>query len=148
MTFTCSVDIQLPIDRTVALFEDPEHLDKWQDGFISMEHLSGNPGEPGSQTRFLYRIGKREIELIETIRINNLPEVFEGLYEATAMTNVMTNRFSKLGDAGTRWEAGIEYTHFNGLMPRLMVWILPGMFRKQTQKWLDQFKTFAESTPA
>ena len=97
-----------PIDRVVALFESSKHLDKWQDGFVSLEHLSGTPGEPGAQTRFIYRIGKREIELIETIRIKDLPNIFEGLYEAEAMTNVMTNRFIALDKAQTRREATIE----------------------------------------
>ena len=30
-------------------------------------------------------------------------------------------------------------------MPRLMATLMPGMFKRQTQKWLDQFKVFSES---
>jgi len=57
----------------------------------------------------------------------------------------MTNRFIALDMAKSRSDATIEYTHVNGLIPRLMASLFPGMFRRQTQKWLDQFKTFAEA---
>ena len=91
-----------------------------------------------------YKIGKRQIELIETITVNNLPQEFSGTYEAKQMTNTMTNRFTSLDENKTRYQAEIEYTDFNGFMVKLMAFLMPWMFKKQTQKWLDQFKAFAE----
>lgn len=32
----------------------------------------------------------------------------------------------------------------NGIMPKLMAKLFPGMFKKQSQKWMDQFKEFVE----
>lgn len=61
------------------------------------------------------------------------------------MTNTMTSRFSELGENKTEYTAEIEYTKFNGIIPKLMSMLFPGMFKKQSQKWLEQFKSFAES---
>lgn len=144
MTFTCSVEIDLPKDRVVDLWQNPDHLSRWQDGFISIDHLSGTPGATGAKSQLVYQLGRRRIELIETIVTNDLPDWFIGTYETDTMTNTMINRFVSLDSDRTRWDAEIEYTKFNALIPRLMAWVMPGMFRRQTQKWLDQFQVFAE----
>lgn len=143
MKFTCQVEVNLPLERVVQLQQDPSFYGEWQDGFVGIEHLSGEPGGVGSQSRLRYQIGKRELILDETILVND-PTEFRGLYEAREMTNTMTNRFRSSESGGTVWQSEIEYTKFNGMMPRLMAKLFPGMFRKQTQKWLDQFKEFAE----
>lgn len=144
MKFSCSVDIENPIARVIELFDNPENLKEWQDGFVSLEHLSGTPGEAGAKSRLIYKIGKREIELTETIRVKNLPDEFTALYEAKTMSNTMTNRFIKLSDNQTRYESEIEYIQFVGILPNLMAKLMPGMFKKQVQKWMDQFKVFVE----
>jgi len=43
------------------------------------------------------------------------------------------------------YKVEIEYTRFNGIMPKIMAFLMPGVFKKQTQKWLDQFKMFTEN---
>jgi len=144
MKFTCRVEINKPVEKVVGLYDNSENLKEWQDGFVSLEHLTGEPGTSGAKTRLIYKIGKHEIELIETIYAKNLPQEFSALYEAKTMTNTMTNRFTPLGENKTRYETEIEYTSFNGILPKMMALLLPGVFKKQTQKWLDQFKVFAE----
>lgn len=144
MKFTCSVEINQPIEKVIELFDNPDNLKEWQDGFVSFEHLSGEQGEPGAKAKLFYKMGKREMELIETIHSKNLPHEFSGTYEHKHMVNTMTNRFTSLGSNKTKWEAELEYTKLIGFVPKVMAWLFPGMFKKQTQKWLDQFKTFAE----
>ena len=144
MQFSCTVEIDQPIDRVVELFDDPANRHHWQDGYVGSEHLSGTPREPGAKARLHFLNGNREMELIETITVRNVPHEFRGLYEHEHMVNTMTHRFTSLEAHKTRWDAEIEYTKFIGVMPKLMATLMPGMFRKQTQKWLDQFKAFAE----
>ena len=144
MKFQCSVEIDLPIDKVVSLFDDPKNLPHWQDGFLGTEHISGTPGEPGTQTILSYLVGKKELDLTETIIVKNLPDEFIATYEAPAMTKTMTTRFTKLGESKTKYIADVEYTKFNGLIPKLMGLFMKGLFQKQTQKWLAQFKAFAE----
>jgi hypothetical protein len=111
---------------------------------VRIEHLSGVPGEVGAKSKIVFRHGKGEMVLIETILVKRRPEELTGLYEHTHMVNTMCNRFRAVGPERTRYEAEIEYTQFNGWMPRLMARLMPGMFKKNTQRMLDRFKTFAE----
>ncbi|NER12227.1 SRPBCC family protein [Leptobacterium flavescens] len=146
MKFSCFVDINAPIEKVIELFDNVDNLKEWQDGFQSYEHLEGEAGQPGAKSRLFYVQGKRRIELIETIIVKNLPEEFSGKYEHTHMENTMANRFSSPEPGITRYETEIEYTRFIGFMPKLMAFLFPSMFKKQVQKWLDQFKIFVEKS--
>lgn len=144
MKFTCTVTIDRPINEVVELMDNPDNLAHWQDGFVSYEHLSGTPGKPGAKAKLFYKMGAREMELIETLSEKNWPDIMSATYEHKHMTNTMTNRLTDLGGGKTKWEAELEYIKFNAFLPKMMAWLAPGMFKKQTQKWLDQFKAFAE----
>ena len=140
MKFTCYTDIEAPLNKVIELFENPDNLKEWQDGFISIESISGTPGEVGSKSKLTYE----KLTLIETILRNELPEEFKANYEHKHMVNTMSCRFKKIDSNTTRFEQEINYTKFNGLAIKLMAKLFPGMFKKQVQKWLNQFKTFTE----
>jgi hypothetical protein len=144
MKFTCSVEIDLPVEKVVELFDNTDNLIEWQDGFVSFESIRGTPGEQGSKAKMIYLIRNQEMEIVETIMVKNLPEEMAGLYEHKHMVNTMTTRFKEIAPNKTKYEAEIEYTEFIGFVPKLMAFFMPGLFKKQTQKWLNQFKTFAE----
>jgi len=144
MKFTCSVDIDLPIDKVTEFFDNTENLKEWQDGFLRIEPISGIPGEPGAKSRIFFKQGKGEMELVETIVVKDLPNEFIATYVHKHMTNMKSDRFIQLETSKTRWESEIEYTQFNGFMPKLMAMLFPGMLKKPVQKWMDQFKVFAE----
>ena len=144
MKFTCSTEINQPIEKVFALFKDDSVRKQWQQGFVSAEPISGTPGEAGSKAKIIFQAGKKTLELDETILTNNPPYEFSGLYEHVHMTNTMSNRFTSIGENKTRYDAAIDYTKFVGFMPKLMAFLMPGFFKKQVQKMLDSFKTFAE----
>ena len=56
----------------------------------------------------------------------------------------MKCNFVALNDNQTRYEYEFEYTRINWLMPKLMAILFPGVYRKQGEKWMKQFKQFAE----
>ncbi len=143
MKYTCKVEINAPIEMVVALWENEDHFEEWQDGFHSIELLSGEKNQVGAKSRILIT-SPQKIELIETILKNNLPEEKTGLYEHIHMTNTQTSRFEKLGENKTVYISEVEYTKFNGAMIKLMAKIMPGKFKAQSQKWMDQFKAFVE----
>ena len=146
MKFTCSVEIDLQKDKVVTLWKDPENLKHWQDNFKGFEHLSDNPESVGAKSMLYYNMkGGKTMELEETILEWNMPHAMEGEYVHRHMTNRMRNTFQELGPEKTVWTADITYTKFNGLFMKLFAMVGKGMFRKQTQKWLNQFKEFAES---
>ena len=143
MRYTLQIDIDRPRDAVVALFDDPANLSQWQPGFIRMEPIDGEPGQPGARTRLVYRHGKGEMEMVETITERELPERFSGTYENDMAYNTMVNRFEALDTNRTRWTSEIEFTARTWPM-RLMMWFMPGAFRKQSWKFMEQFRIFAE----
>ncbi len=143
MKYNCTVEIAAPLGRVVELFDDPKRLKEWQPGLLSFEAISGRPGQPGAKSRLKYRMGKREIEMIETITVRSLPQEFSGTYETKGVFNIVKNRFSALGPNLTRYETENEF-QFTGLFMKLIGLLMPGAFRKETGKIMERFKEFAE----
>ena len=142
---SCDIEINAPRSRVVALFDNPANLVKWQPDLIKFEPISGTPGQPGAKSRLVYRAGKGELELIETITLRNLPEEFSGTYESKMGVTRISNRFIDNGPT-TRWIVDTEFTG-SGIM-RLLSGVMDGVMRAQTLKVVQAFKTFAESNAA
>ncbi len=142
MKYTNEVIINLPRQKVVELFENPDNLAKWQPGFISIESVEGSSGEVGSKHKLKYKMGKRDIEMIETITKSDLPHLFGATYEAKNVFNSIDNHFEDLGDGKTRYSTDNEFK-MSGTM-KIFGWLMPGAFKKQSQKYLDLFKEFAE----
>lgn len=145
MKFSSSIVINKPRDLVVELFKNPEYLKHYQDGFQRKELISGNAGEDGAVSNMYYKMGKNEMELKETITANRLPESFSSTYEHKYMDNTMECRFIVVDENTTRYEADYEYTRLNWIMPKLIAILFPGIYRKQGEKWMNNFKVFAES---
>lgn len=146
MKYTTEIQIDLPVDQVVALFDNPDNMSKWQEGFVSFEHQSGIPGEAGAQSKLVYQMGKRRIEMIETITERNLPERFSGTYEAKGVKNWIENSFHEVGPNQTKWVSHNEFK-FTGFM-KIIGFLMPKSFPKQTNKFMSDFKKFAEGTQA
>jgi len=142
MKYTTEVEINLPVKKVIELFDNPDNLKLWMEGLQSFEHLSGTPGQPGAKSKLKFKMGKREIEMIETITVRNLPEEFSGTYEAKGVFNIVKNKFIAVGENKTKYIAEHEF-QFSGMMT-LMGVLMPGAFKKQSMKFLKQFKEFAE----
>ena len=144
MKFQSSVEIDLPPDRAAALYNDPHYYKEWQDGFVSYTPLSGEPRTVGAKAKLLFVYGKRRMELLETIQVMNLPLEINALYEHEHMVNTIIVQFSSLPGERTRITTGIGYVRFIGIIPKIMSWLMSGMYKKQNQRWLDQFRKFTE----
>ncbi len=142
MKYSNEVIINLPLNRVIELFDSEENLFKWQPELISFEHLSGEKGEVGAKSKLTYKMGKREVEMTETITVKDLPKEFSGTYEAKGVWNEVKNYFEALDENSTRFYADSHF-EFSGFM-KLIAFFMPGAFKKQSQKYLDQFKAFAE----
>ena len=142
MKYINEVEINAPLDKVIVLFDDPANLAKWQPGLLSFEPVSGTPGQPGAKSKLKYRMGKRDVEMIETITVRDLPREFSGTYEAKGVFNYVTNRFEALGNSKTKYTTENEFK-FKGIM-KLIGFLMPGAFKKQSQKYLDLFRDFAE----
>ncbi len=144
MKYTQEIVIDLPVDRIVELFDDPENLKKWQPGLVDLQPLSGTPGEPGAKTRLKFQMGKRRVEMTETIEVKDLPAEFTATYEARGIFNRQRNSFRPEGPAQTRWISETEF-QFDSWGMKVFSWLMPGSFQKQSYRYMRLFKEFAEN---
>ena len=140
-----SIDINKPQKKVAELFADPDNLKYYQDGFLRKVGVSGQAGQDGAVSKLYYQYGKREMELTETITANRLPDSFEAYYHHKHMDNTMKCRFVPVDANKTRYEYEIEYTRINWVMPKLMAILFPGVYRKQVEKWMRQFKAYVQN---
>ncbi len=145
MKYTQEIEIDLPRERVLELFVDTDNLPKWQEGFVSMTPRSGQPGHPGAVSDMVYQMGKRRIEMTETVTRRDLPDHLDGIYEAKGVKNWIYNQFEDVGGAKTRWISTNEF-QFGGMM-KVIGFLMPGAFRKQSMKYMVMFKDWAESLP-
>lgn len=144
MNYTLEIEIDQPREKVVELFNSQENLPFWQPGFISAEPISGEPGAEGSKTRLLYDNRGREVEMIETVTVIDLPEEFSATFDAKGMHMEVRCFFEEAGPGKTLYRT--ENTAIvSGLFMKLMVLIMPGCFRKESFKYMENLKAFVET---
>lgn len=143
MKYILDIDINKPIERVIDLFDNPDNMSKWMKGLVSFDHLSGTQGQPGAKSRLKFKMGNRDVEMIETIKVRNLPDEFSGTYEVKGVFNTIKNKFVRLSDNKTKYISEQEF-EFQGFM-KVIAFLMPGVFKKQTKKYLEDFKNFVES---
>ena len=142
MEYLLDIEISMPREQLVALFRDQDSLSQWQPGLVSVTPLSGTPGQAGAQTKFIHKMGFKQVEMQETIEAVNLPDEIILIYEAKGVWNRCVNRFIALSAEQTQWEFGTEF-RFSGMM-RLLVLLMPSLFKKQSRREMENFKAYAE----
>jgi len=146
MKYTLEIDIDLPREKVIELFDNTDNMFKWMEGLVGFEHLSGEAGQEGAKSRLKYEMGKRKIEMIETITKRNLPDEFTLTYDAKGVWNEVVNRFVEVSPDKTKWITDQEFK-FSGIM-KVIGALMPGSFKKQSYKYLEMFKDFAEKEAA
>lgn len=143
MKYTVQIDVDVPRERVLALLDDPANMPKWQRGLKEVELLSGERGQVGATSRLVFQMGKREMVMTETIVERDLPDVFASTYDTKGVHNVVRNRFVEVAPDKTRWESENEFV-FSSFMMRIVGFLMKGAFPKQSLKYLQDFKAFAE----
>lgn len=146
MKFNMSVDINKPRDMVIKYFIDPKYMSEYHNGFMKKEEVSGEAQQTGSKAILYYDMGKRgTMELHETVLDNSLPDSFFAEYHHSHTDNTMLSKFTVLDDNTTKYSAEVEYTEVRGFVLKLISWIYPGMFRKQIEIMINNFKNFVEA---
>lgn len=145
MKYTCEIEINQPVEKVIALFDNPDNMPKWMEGLQSFEHISGTPGQPGAKSKLKFKMGRREMEMTETITARNLPEDFSGYYEMDGVINNIKNSFTALSENKTLYKTENEFEIKKNFVMKMFSILMPGMFKKQSMKYLQSFKRFAES---
>jgi len=144
MKYELNIEIAVPRKKVIELFDNPDNMKHWQEGFISFEHLAGEAGTEGATSLLKYKMGKREMEMKETIIKHDLPAEFSARYEAKGVWNEVYNYFTVVDKNTTVWESEVIFK-FKGFM-KIIAFLMPGSFKKQTYKFMQAFKKFAEQS--
>jgi hypothetical protein len=144
MKYNIELIINLPRDKVIRKMDNVDNMKHWQRGLTSAEHISGTPGEVGAKMQLNYKFGKREMQLIETISKRDFPREFHANYDTKGMHNVQENFFEETPDDKTKWISKCEFIPTNFMM-KMMTTLMPGVFKKQSKKYMDDFKNFAEN---
>ncbi len=143
MKYTAEITINLPLDEFIKKLDNPEHMKHWQEGLQEYQLLSDRPNAEGAQMSLKYKMGKREFEMVETIIKSNLPHELHTTYDTKGIHNIQKNYFKDV-EGKTLWISESEF-QFSGLGMKLIGFLMPGAFKKQSMKYLKDFKAFAEN---
>ncbi len=142
MNYTNQIDIDLPRNRVVELFDNVANLKEWMPGLVLFETIEGQPGKPGAKSKMEFQMGKRRIKMIETIISNNLPDEMEGFYEMNGAKNTIKASFVEIEPNKTMYISESTFK-FTGVM-WLFAPLMKNSFKKTSQDYLERFKKFAE----
>ncbi|MBW6433775.1 SRPBCC family protein [Actinoplanes hulinensis] len=153
MKYTVSIEIALPREQVAQLLADPAHLPKWLRGLVLHEPVSGAHGQLGTVSRVVMQMGKQRMECTETITRREPADLHEIPSEAVVhfdreivgegMWSASRDRLTEAGPQRTLWESENEY-RFTGLLMPLVGLVMPGAFRKQSLRHMQDFKNFVE----
>ena len=144
MKYSIDITINKPIDEVARKLDNVDNIKHWQRGLFATEHVSGTPGEVGAKMRLKYKMGKREFDLVETITKRNFPHEFHATYNTPTMKSSQENHFEETVDGYTKWTSSSEFQPGNFMM-RIMAFLMPGAFKKQSYKYMEDFKNFVEN---
>ncbi|GMN11697.1 hypothetical protein MTsPCn9_28800 [Croceitalea sp. MTPC9] len=143
MKYTTEILINLPREEFIKKLDNPENMKHWMRGLLDHKMISGKPGEEGARMTMKFKRGKGEMEMVETIIKRNMPEEFHATYDTKGVHNIQKNYF-KEEDGKTRWISESEF-QFAGLGMKLIGFLMPRAFKKQSMKYAQDFKNFAEN---
>ncbi|WP_149275297.1 SRPBCC family protein [Pareuzebyella sediminis] len=143
MKYTTEITVEVPRPIFIEKMDSIDNLKHWQQGLINYKLLSGTPGEEGSKMELSYRMGKRNLVLVETIMKKDLPSELHATYDTKGVHNIQKNHFKDIDGKSTLWISETEF-QFSGFMMKVMGFLMPGAFKKQSVKYMQDFKAFAE----
>lgn len=143
MKYSNEIIVELPLDEFIKKLDNADNMKHWQEGLTGYEYIEGSAGEVGAKMKLSYKIKKREMDLIETILHKNLPNEFHMSYDTKGMHNIQKNYFEETPEGHTKWISHAEFVPGNFAM-KLMSFFMKGAFKKQSLKYLNDFKNFAE----
>ncbi|MEL6810772.1 MAG: SRPBCC family protein [Bacteroidota bacterium] len=143
MKYSTEIIIDLPREEVIRKLDNAENMKHWQQGLVGFTMLEGTPGKEGAKMELEYQMGKRNVVLTETITKNKFPDEFHANYDNKVVHNIQRNFFHTIEGNKTKWVSESEF-EFKGFGMKVMAFLMPGAFKKQSLKYLNDFKNFAE----
>jgi len=144
MKYTSEIIVNVPLNEFASKMDNADNMKHWQRNLVGYEFIEGEPGRVGGKMRLTFKDKKREFSLVETIVKNDLPHEFHATYEADGVHNIQKNYFTSIDENSTKWISESEFLS-SKLMLKIMMTLMPGMFKKTSMQYMKDFKAFAES---
>ncbi|MCH8535897.1 MAG: SRPBCC family protein [Flavobacteriaceae bacterium] len=142
MKYTTEIKIDLPIEKVIDIFENPNLLPDWQRGLLYSKLIKGSNGEVGAKRKLKIDLEIRTIIMIETILKKELPHQWHGKYSANGIDSVQKNFFEALNENQTHWMNESEFQFHGGM--RIVSKLMPNIFKNRSEQVMKDFKLFAE----
>jgi len=137
----CEVVLEFPLEVMVQRFlEDRE---SWQTDLISVKSIKGILGKVGSIQELTFLVGRREVKMTETVVAVD-PNRLVFIYQAKGVWNRVSCTFESISPSKTKWVLHSEFK-MKGLL-RFFGWLMQSAFKKQSIRYMEQFKTYTETT--
>ncbi len=133
-------------DAVWAAFDNSENMTRWQQNLVSFNHISGEPGQPGTVSELTYDQKGKKVVLKETIMERRDPDFLSGAYESTMGKTLIVNHFEVVDQNSTRWTSWCNFT-FQGYM-KIMSLFISSMIHKRTKADMERFKLMVETDQA
>jgi hypothetical protein len=143
MKYSLNIEINKPIEMVTSLYKDRSNDKLWMKGFLKKTPIEGEEGNEGAKCKVEFKMGKRHFVMEEEIVKINLPEEYTTTYTTPKVFNVVKSSFEKIDDSTTRYHTEQDF-QFKGFM-KIMAFLMPGAFKKQSMQYLKDFKAFAEN---
>jgi len=124
MRYRSEIIINLPVEQVAELINDPENLFHWMEDLLRYETLSVTTGEVGSQTKLVFKRGKNEMIMIETILLKALPNRIDYTYDTDGVHNIVDNHFIAVTPLSTKWIAENQF-RFDSCYMKILGVLMP-----------------------
>jgi hypothetical protein len=138
-----AIEINVPKEKLAALFADPDNNIQWMDDLERFEHISGEPGMPGSKYRLVPKAGQKNMDFIATVTARNLPDESRLLLEASNVVVSVKGTFTGLSPDRTKLISEEIFT-FRGLFNKMFGFLAQRVIKKAHRRHMESFKRFAE----
>ena len=143
MKYQESIIINAPKEQ-VAEYLHPKYAFEWMEGLQQYELTTGEWDEEGAVAEMRFKTGKREMNMTETLIDNQMPDEKTMTYDAKNVHNIVRNILETVDGNKTKYINDQEF-QFSGFFMKAMGFLLPGLFKKQSRKYLKDFKAFVET---
>ncbi|MDX1471251.1 MAG: hypothetical protein R3213_07125, partial [Flavobacteriaceae bacterium] len=103
--------MKIPLKDFVEIYRDRSFYKEWHPNLVSIAQLSGRQDAFGSKMILTYKMGRKKLEMIETVDENELPHKFYATYYTDGLDLKQQNHFVETPEGFTQW------TQKNELMP-------------------------------
>lgn len=121
---------------------EPDAALQWMEGLQKIERLSKNPYEVGAKSKFHFLHKNKKMVINETILEQNMPHQIKFGFTSTMGYNEVEMVFEQLNETSTK-QINNSYFALRGIM-KLIGPLMKSMFKKQSMKYLNAFKEYAE----